>query len=330
MYKVRKVLLVAFLVIFVFGSIALAGGSNNGKDPVTIRLATAFAPGHILADSSVAFKTLIEEATNGRITVQLELGKDTEANVDLRCSRGEVDMQWTGGQPLQDFAPQYFFFNAPYVIKDYDHFLRVWKSHLGKEARELVTQNGNMLCLTTAYRGFRQTTANKPLITPTDFAGLRLRLPPVPDWIAIWQAVGASPVSVPLTGLYDSLKTGVAEASEGDLAQISSFKLYEVQSHLIMTNHLVAIGWCTINQTFYNKLANRDQKLIEELIDQVGWWATLKTKVDEGNLMSQLQAKNMQVIIPDAAAIRDKAKPAVDNLFVTKWPVTTWAEVLSY
>jgi TRAP-type C4-dicarboxylate transport system substrate-binding protein len=278
----------------------------------------------------VAFKTLIEEESKVRITVQLELGKDTEQNVDLRCSRGEVDMQWTGGYPLQDFAPQYFFFNAPYVIEDYDHFLRVWKSHLGKEARALVQKNGNMLCLTTAYRGFRQTTANKSLSGVNDFQGLKLRLPPVPDWVSIWKSVGANPVEVPLTGLYDALKSGTAEASEGDLAQISSFKLYEVQSHLIMTNHLVAIGWSTINQTFYKGLSGKDQKLITKCIGQVGWWATLKTKVDEGNLMTQLQEKNMQVVIPDAAAIRDKAKPAVDSLFTTKWPVTTWAEVLSY
>lgn len=107
MLKVRTILLLAFLVIFVFSSFALAAGSDNHGKTVVIRIATAFAPGHILADSCVAFKTLIEEESKGRITVQLELGKDTEANVDLRCSKGEIDMQWTGGQPLQDFAPQF-------------------------------------------------------------------------------------------------------------------------------------------------------------------------------------------------------------------------------
>ena len=77
---------------------------------------------------------------------------------------------------------------------------------------------------------------------------MKLRLPPIPTWMAVWKAMDASPVPLPLTELYSGLKSGKADASEGDLPQISSFKLDEVQTHLIITNHLVQTGGMLINK----------------------------------------------------------------------------------
>jgi hypothetical protein len=74
--------------------------------------------------------------------------------------------------------------------------------------------------------------------------------------MAVWKAIGADPVGVPLPELYNSLKTGKAESSEGDLPQIQSFKLYEVQSHLIITNHLVDAN--SDPPAFFDKLSKAD------------------------------------------------------------------------
>src|SRR5262249_19562324 len=149
--------------------------------------------------------------------------------------------------------PAYFFFNGPYVINDYAHFLRMWKSHLGDEARDLIDANSNLVSLGTAYGGFRQFTSNKPIAGPADFVGLKLRLPPTPDWVAVWSSLGAVPVQVPLTGIYEALATGVAEASEGDLTQILSLHLNEVQTNLTLTSHLVGFGLALVNECFLTK-----------------------------------------------------------------------------
>ncbi len=327
-WKKRSVFVLSLLALFVLSSVVSFASGANSK-PVTIKLVTPFKQGHIIADASEAFKILIEEKTNGRIKVDLYQGYGSEISCSKECSEGTVDMQWAGGQPIQDFAPQYFFFNAPFVIKDYDHFERVWDSRLGNECRKQIEKNGNMLCFSTLYRGFRQTTANQAINGPADLAKLRLRLPLVPDWVTVWQALGATPVQYPLDQLYTVLKTGSAEASEGDLAQIASYKLTEVQSRLIMTDHLVAVGWSTANKQFFRNLSAQDQELIAKYIEQAAAWATLKTKLDEGRYLSQLKAAGMTVIIPDANAIRAKATPAVEGLFKKQYPVTTWAEVLS-
>jgi TRAP-type C4-dicarboxylate transport system substrate-binding protein len=222
------------------------------------------------------------------------------------------------------------------VITDYDHFQGVWFSHLGDEARGLMLQNGNQVALGTVYRGFRQFTSGGPTTPsdgiqgPADFVDFRLRLPAVPDWIAVWSSLGAVPVTIPLGGIYAALRDGVADGSEGDLTQILSLRLYEVQTHLSLTSHLVGFGLATANACFLDGLNQSQENTVVHEMQAATDWATDKMFASEASLLAQLQANGMTVVQPDAAAIRAAAEPAVNNLFATKWTVTTWAEVLSF
>jgi TRAP-type transport system periplasmic protein len=315
------------IIMICFGS--CVSSQSSGKTKTVIKMATAFKQGHILSDASRKFKETVEVESKGSILVDLVEGVGKEEDINIECSKGIVDIQFTGGYPLEIFAPKYFFFNAPYVIKDYDHFLRVWNGELGKKAKDQVLKDGNMVFLGTAFRGLRQTTSKKPIKGPADIQGLKLRLPVVKTWLAVWKAVGAEPVPIPLTELYQSLKDGKADASEGDLPQIDSFKLSEVQSHLSITNHLVAIGWATYNSKAFEKLSDQDKKIVQNAMTKACDWATEKTKTNEGVLLAKLKTAGMTIITPDADAIRVKAKPAVEDLFKTEWPVTTWKEVLA-
>ena len=325
---------------FITGCIAAAclfGSTQSfAKHPkVTVRVVTPFATGHILADTAFEFERLVEKKTHGRIDVVVSTAVMTEQTINaamVSCNAAERvgDIMLTGGQPIQDWAAPYFFFNGPYVIDDYDHFQSVWASHLGDEARALINTSGNLVDLGTVYRGFRQFTSNEPINGPADLAELKLRLPAVPDWIAVWSSLGAVPVQVPLPGIYEALRTGVADASEGDLTQISSLRLYEVQSHLSLTNHLVGFGMVLANECFMTDLKRSDERHIEKAMQKATEFGTQKIIDGEAALIASLQANGMTVVTPDAAAIRAAAKPAIDNLFATKWTVTTWDEVLSF
>ncbi|MBI5969102.1 MAG: TRAP transporter substrate-binding protein [Deltaproteobacteria bacterium] len=318
------------LVLSVIALICLFTGYGVfAQEKKVIRLGSPQKTGHILVDASEKFKELVEKGSGGRIEVQVQPGVTSEEEVNVWCSKGKVEIQAAGGRPLEVSAPQYFFFNAPYVMKDFDHFMRVWEGNLGKKAREQLEKNGNQVSLGIVYRGLRQTTSKKPLYTPVDVYGLKLRLPPVKTWIAVWKEIGADPISIPLPELYKSLKEGKAEASEGDLPQIASFKLDEVQTHLTITNHQVQAGWITINKTFFDGLSKADQQLILKSAKDASNWANDKIKKGESALLLELQRKGMQVVIPDAESFREKGKPAVEELFKKEWPVTTWAEVLA-
>jgi TRAP-type C4-dicarboxylate transport system substrate-binding protein len=318
------ILSIIAILCFIFMSTGKAVSAEK-----TIRIGSPFKAGHILVDAAEKFKELIERGSGGRIAVEVQAGVKSEEEINDLCSKGAIEMQSNGNRPLEIYAPQYFFLGAPYVLKDLDHFMRIWQGDLGKAAREQVEKNGNLSYLGIIYRGLRQTTSKKPLYTPADVYGLKLRLPVVPTWVAIWKEIGAEPVPVPLPDLYKSLKEGKAEASEGDLPQITSFKLDEVQTHLTITNHMVQTGQMSINRTFYSGLSREDQNLILKAAREARDWANEKMKKGELSFLIDLQRKGMQVLIPDADSFRAKARPAVDELFKTQWSVTTWKEVLA-
>ncbi len=306
-----------------------AAGPAAGGDKTTIRIGSPFKTGHILVDAAEKFKELVESGSSGRIAVAIDAGVKSEEQVSIANSKGELEMQSNGHHSLENFARPYFFFNAPYVMKDFDHFMRVWNGKLGQAARDMAEQKGNVKFLGMVYRGLRQTTAKKPMYTPADVYGVKLRLPVVPTWIAAWKALDAVPVPLPLPELYSGLKSGKADASEGDLPQIASFKLNEVQSHLIITNHLVQTGAMIINKPFFDRLSKSDQDLVVKAANEACDWANAKMKGGELALLIDLQRKGMQVVIPDSDTFRVKAKPAIEELFKKEWPVTTWAEVLA-
>jgi tripartite ATP-independent transporter DctP family solute receptor len=293
----------------------------------TIRIGSPFKGG-IVIEAAEKFKELVEKGSGGRIEVNIDAGTKAEIDINKMNRNGEIEMQSNGTNFLELYAPPYYFFTGPYVMKDFDHYMRAWNGGLGQQARAQLEKN-DLKYLATIYRGLRQTTAKKPLYTPADVYNMKLRLPPIPSWMAVWKAIGADPVGVPLPELYDSLKTGKAEASEGDLPQIQSFKLNEVQTHLIITNHLVQTAGILINKPFFDKLSKADQDLIVKAGKEAEEWANNKIKTGEAAILVDLQRKGMQVVIPDAGSFRMKARDAVDELFKTQWSVTTWAEVLA-
>ena len=333
MNRARWIIPFAVLAVGIAGCATTEQGAAPGAaaatGKTTIRIGTPFKPGHILVDTSEKFKQLVETRSGGRIAVVIDAGTKTEIDINKLNSAGALEMQSNGTNFLELYAPRYYFFTGPYVMKDFDHYMRVWNGKLGQQAMAEMEKNGNLKYLGTIYRGLRQTTTKKPVYTPADLYGVKLRLPPIPTWMAVWKAEDATPVPLALPELYSGLKSGKADASEGDLPQISSFKLDEVQSHLVMTNHLVQTGGMLINKRFFDGLSGSDQALVVKAAQEACDWANDKMKTGELGYLIELQRKGMQVVIPDADSFRTRAKPAVEELFKTQWSVTTWADVLA-
>jgi TRAP-type C4-dicarboxylate transport system substrate-binding protein len=262
------------------------------QDKMVIRVGSPFKAGHILVDAAEKFKELTAQRSGGRIEVQIDAGTKSEEEINKLNSTGALEMQSNGTMYLMVYAPPYYFLSAPYVMKDFDHYMRVWNGKLGQQARAEMEKNGSLKYLGTIYRGQRWTTAKKPLYTPADVYGLKLRLPPIPSWMAVWKALDAAPVALSLPELYPGLKSGKAEASEGDLPQVSSFKLDEVQSHLIMTNHLVQTGGLLINKPFFDRLSKADQNLVVQAGKEACDWTNNKMKATETRTFSSSSARH--------------------------------------
>lgn len=326
-----KKIKVMFLVMVMILSLFIVFSVQSNAETI-IKCASAFEPGHIVCKAAEHFKGLVESRSKGEIKVELFFGgvMGSEEEVTESVSIGGVEMQAGGGLPIKTYAPTYYFIDSPFVMRDWNHWMAVWDGKIGQEIMDILAKKGNTMYLGIVYRGLRNFTSNKPIYTPEDVKGLKLRLPNLPTWVASWKAVGALPVPVALTELFSALQSGVADASEGDLVQIQSFHLDEVQKYVSMTGHMVQTGALTINKKFFDQLSKENQKIVLEAGKEASEWGTQQILENETQILIDLQKKGMIVAIADKKAFFEKAKSAVEKLFETEWPVTTWEEVLSY
>ncbi len=124
----------------------------------TIRIGSPFKSGTIVVDAAEKFKELVEKGSGGRIEVKIDAGTKAEIEINKMNRAGEIEMQSNGTNFLELYAPPYYFFTNPYVMKDFDHYMRAWNGKLGQAARAQLEKN-DLKYLGTVYRGLRQTTA---------------------------------------------------------------------------------------------------------------------------------------------------------------------------
>lgn len=303
------------------GCSSLGGGDSGGG--VSMTIASTFEPGHILVQAAENFKEQIEEESGGDISVEISPGGSygSEDEIGEVVSEGGVEAHAAGSFPYYQFAPEYWFFGCPFVLTDYEQLLSVLDSDQMQEAYDTLIENGSQRPIgQQIYRGARHFTSNTPVRTPDDVGGLNLRLPELDPWVQTWEAVGASPTPVALDELYSALEQGVVDASEGGAEQINSFNLYEVQSHLNLTSHLIANGNIYINETFYQGLDQSQRDMIMEIGQQATQDAAETSQSREEDLITELGEQGMEIIEDvDTEAFQQAAAPAVEALFESTW-----------
>jgi len=129
----------------------------------TIRIGSPFKGG-IVVEAAEKFKELVEKGSGGRFEVKIDAGTKAEIDINKLNRAGELEMQSNGTNFLELYAPPYYFFTGPYVMKDFDHYMRAWNGKLGQEARAQLEKN-DLLYLATLYRGLRQMTTKTPGIS---------------------------------------------------------------------------------------------------------------------------------------------------------------------
>jgi len=298
-------------------------GGGGGSDGVEMTIASTFEPGHILVQAAETFKEEIESESDGDVSVEISPGGSygSEDEIGEVVSQGGVEAHSAGSFPYFQFAPEYWFFGCPFVLSGYDQLLSVLESDEMQEAHDALVENGDQRPIgQQIYRGARNFTSNNPINGPSDVEGLNLRLPELDPWVAIWEEVGASPTPVALDELYSALEQGTADASEGGAEQISSFNLYEVQSHLSLTEHLIANGNIYINDTFYQGLDETYQDMIMEVGQSATSSAAEESQAREEELIQGLADEGMEIVEDvDVEAFQEQAAPAVEELFENTW-----------
>ena len=287
--------------------------SGTGKK-YTINVASTFAPEGAIHEVIVKFKENVETRSNGRIKVAIQpsgaLGGEREIVEGM--SNGTIEMGAQGVMDLTLYAPELMVFEEPFVIRDLNHLNKFW-STLGEEINEKSEAKTGIITATYVIRGARVVTANKEIKTPGDLKGLKFRLPSMPVRVKVFEAMGAIPTIVDFPEVYMALKTGTVDAQENPPETIYSYKYYEAQKYLILTNHVFSTARYQISKKWFDQQTKEDQDLLLQAWKDAGKEIRAKIPDPDAFYIEELKKKGMTVIQPDGKAFRDAAMPVMDE-----------------
>jgi len=261
----------------------------------------------------------IKAETGGRFDLQIfpssQLGSDTDTLSQIRS--GGVEFFTLSGLILSTLVPVASINGMGFAFPDYDSVWKAMDGDLGTFIRVQIAK-ANLIAMEKIWdNGFRQTTTStKPIATPDDFRGMKLRVPPSPLWTSMFKAFDASPASINFNEVYSALQTKIVDGQENPLAIISTAKLYEVQKYCSLTNHMWDGFWSLANQRAWEGLPDDVRAILAKHINAAG----LKERDDVAKLNASLQqdlaAKGLVFNRPDPAPFRDKLRSAG---FYTEW-----------
>jgi len=286
-----------------------------------INIGSTYGPDAPVHFGQVKFKELVEQRSKGDMQVQIHVGgaMGGERDVFEGMSSGGLEMGAMGSGDVSIFFPNYMVFEVPYALRDADHFWKFWNGPVGKEVNDMVLKERGVMTAGIVYRGARNLTANRPIRTPAEVKGLKLRLPEVKPWVKIWESLGALPVVVAFPEVYMAPKTGVAEAQENPLESIWAYKFYEAQKYLIATKHVYSACKYQISKKWFDTLKPDQQQLILTAWKDASDYANKIAVEADKKFLTDLQGKGMTLIEPDMAAFQKAVQPAMMELNKTVW-----------
>jgi tripartite ATP-independent transporter DctP family solute receptor len=261
----------------------------------------------------------IKQETNGRFDLQIfpssQLGSDTDTLSQIRS--GGVEFFTLSGLILSTLVPAASINGMGFAFADYDTVWKAMDGDLGAYIRAQIAK-ANLIAMEKIWdNGFRQTTTStKPVATPDDFRGMKLRVPPSPLWTSMFKAFDASPASINFNEVYSALQTKIVDGQENPLAIIATAKLYEVQKYCSLTNHMWDGFWFLANQRAWQSLPDDVRTIVAKHINAGG----LKERDDVAKLNASLQqdltTKGLVFNRPDPTPFRSKLRAAG---FYTEW-----------
>lgn len=285
------------MILAVCISTACADGAGSpGSSVLQLKLGHASPPGSPVAVAVGEFVRRVDEELGGRVRIRefgsSQLGSDEVLLIKLRL--GTVDMA-VPSTVMSSTINAFGFFEVPYLVKDREHLARIEREIFWPHLAPLAEEKGfNILALWE--HGFRQITNNRrPITTPEDLSGIKLRTPSGYWRIEAFQAFGANPTPMPLTEVFVALQMGVLDGQENPLQQIYASRFQEVQRFLSLTNHVYSPLYLTVGE---EKWATQPPE-IREALERIAWETqafshTTAARMDE-ELRSELEASGMEV-----------------------------------
>jgi tripartite ATP-independent transporter DctP family solute receptor len=253
----------------------------------------------------------IKQQTNGSVEIQIfpnnQLGSDTDMISQLRS--GAIDFMTETGALMENLVPSGSINGVGFAFPDYPTVWKAMDGDLGTHVRAAFAK-ANLHCFEKIWdNGFRQiTTGSKPINTPDDLTGFKIRVPVSPIQVSLFRSLGASPTSLPIKEVYSALQTRLADGQENALVLIEVFKFYEVQKYCSLTSHMWDGFWMLAGGKSWNRLPKQAQEVITRNWNEAALLQRADSEALDKSLQATLSGKGMVFNRPNLDPFRAKLR----------------------
>ncbi len=272
-----------------------------------------YHPSHIAA---MQFAKQVEARTNGEVKVELypnnALGSPPE--VLEQVIMGVVDMSLSGQDQLAKHVPLFDTVGIPFSLSNAEHADRVLDGPFKEWAAPELDKIG-LVYLSSWDWGFRQLTNSvRPILSPADVKGLKIRTPPAMTYQVAMEAIGANVQTISFSELVMAMRQGVVDGQENPIGVIYNLKLYESQKYISIINYLYSSMVHVVSKDTWNRLTKQQQKIVQEESDAARLLMRKLTREEELKQIADMRAKGIVIDEPDLAPFQAMMAPAYKKI----------------
>ncbi|MGF1762682.1 TRAP transporter substrate-binding protein DctP [Aliivibrio kagoshimensis] len=306
----RKTILTA-----VIGAALTIGTSASAFAATTLKLSHNHNRDHAVHKAMTQMAKEVKELTNGEVKIRIypdaQLGTQRES-MEL-MQNGALDMVKTNAAEMEAFSADYSAFNLPYLFRDKEHYNSITEGAIGEKILASSRESG-FIGLTYYAAGARSFYTSKPINTPEDLKGLKVRVQPSPSAISMVKGLGGSPTPLAYGELYTALQQGVVDAAENNIPSFSLSRHSEVAKFFSLDEHTMVPDVLVISTKSYDGLTPEYQKIVKKAaLDSM---ELMKELWDKSEKAERAKAEKMGVtfVTPNKAAFRDAVKPMYNEI----------------
>lgn len=302
-----------FALPLLIAAIGLLAGCRLQSDVNTIKLGHGLDAQHPVHLGMVFMAERVDEMSDGQLQIDIypsgQLGSERETLELLQI--GSLGMTKVSSAVLEAFAPQFEVFSLPYLFNGDDHLFGVLDSEIGTSILE-STRDFNLVGLGYYDAGFRSFYAGRPINTPDDLRGMKIRVQESPGAIRMIRALGGSPTPVSWGELYTALQQGIVDGAENNSPSYYLSMHYEVSRYFSLNEHTAVPDVLVISSIVWDNLSELEQQWIREAatesIDyQRGLWLEA-----EQDAIDAVEEAGVIVSRPDPQPFRDAVQPLIE------------------
>jgi len=303
-------------ILWAWSLALLVGVSGCGKkdgDVTVLKLAHGLNTEHPVHKAMVFMAEKVAEKSQGTMRVDIypseQLGNEKECLEKLQM--GALAMTKTSSSPLEAFVDEMKVLGLPYIFRDSEHYWKVLKGPVGKELLAAGEANNNLKGLCFYDAGARSFyTVRKPIYTPEDLKGLKIRVQQSPVAMDMVKAMGASPTPISWGELYTSLQQGVVDGAENNPPSLYTSKHYEICKYYTLDEHTMPPDVLLISPRWWNRLTEAEKQILQEAVDESVEYQRKLWAEFEAESLEAVRHAGVQVIVPeDKTSFREAVQP---------------------